>query len=77
VDTKSHYIVQTLPARLRNVKPPLDKPNPKIGIGALPSLSHLRHYLLFALFRPGFIFFGPARNAWQEACFGTVFVDHA
>ncbi len=34
-DTKSHYIVQTLPARLRSVKPPIDKPNPKIGIGTV------------------------------------------
>lgn len=33
VDTTSHYVVQTLPARLRSLKPPIDKPNPKIGIG--------------------------------------------
>lgn len=33
METRSHYIVQSLPARLRNVKPPIDKPNPKIGIG--------------------------------------------
>ena len=33
VDTRSHYVVQTLPARLRSLKPPIDKPNPKIGIG--------------------------------------------
>ena len=33
VDTRSHYEVQTLPARLRNLKPPIDKPNPKIGVG--------------------------------------------
>ncbi|BDA42493.1 probable POC1 centriolar protein homolog A at N-terminal half [Coccomyxa sp. Obi] len=35
VDTRSHYVVQTLPARLRSLKPPIDKPNPKIGIGRM------------------------------------------
>ncbi len=39
VDTRSHYVVQTLPARLRSLKPPIDKPNPKIGIGQFLSCS--------------------------------------
>ena len=31
---RAHYMVCELPVRLPSVKPPTDKPNPKIGIGA-------------------------------------------
>jgi hypothetical protein len=31
---RSRYVVMPLPAELRSTRPPLDKPNPRIGIGA-------------------------------------------
>ena len=34
---RSRYVLCELPAKLAVVRPPLDKPNPKLGIGALPS----------------------------------------
>ena len=34
-DPKSRYIIQQLPIKLPNQKPPLDKPNPKLGVGEL------------------------------------------
>ena len=36
--SKSRYIIQQLPVNLPNQKPPLDKPNPKLGVGELSYL---------------------------------------
>ena len=34
-EPKSRYVIQQLPVQLPNQKPPLDKPNPKLGVGEL------------------------------------------
>ena len=39
-EPKSRYIIQQLPVKLPNQKPPLDKPNPKLGVGELFFISH-------------------------------------
>lgn len=38
-EPKSRYVIQQLPVKLPNQKPPLDKPNPKLGVGELSFVS--------------------------------------